>query len=128
AFLELDHHAGVRDVVREPGVVHLVHDRPAEYGAAARDRHPVGIAAEAAAADVARREAVRAAGATALDDELVATRRLPEWTHRGRDLGQRLRVAGILDAHDASRARPSVLWVESTPPLPDTSATSCRGT
>src|SRR5207249_10253702 len=114
-LLELDHHHRVRHLGGEARVVDLVHDGVAEDGAAPGDRRPLRLAREAAAAEVARREAMGPAAAAALHDQLVAARGLPEGRHLARDLREGLRVRR---RHDGSRARMSVECVERTPPLP----------
>src|SRR5712692_7265710 len=124
ALLQLDHHHRVRHLGGEARVIDLVHDGVAEDGAASRDGRPLRLAREAAAAEVARREAVRPAGAAALHDQLVAARGFPEGRHLARDLREGLRGGG---GHDGSRASTRVACVESTPPFPETSATSCCG-
>src|SRR5579883_3324066 len=124
SLLELHHHDGVRHLGGEAGVQGLVHDRHAEDRPASRHALPLGLPREAVAAKLARGKAARPAGTAALHHELVAARGLPEGRHRGRHLRKRLGRG----AHAGSRARTSVECVERRPPLPETSATSCRGT
>src|SRR5207237_972676 len=81
---------------------------------------PAGVARQTAAADLARRKAMRAAAPAALHHQLVAAGGLPEGGHLGRDLGQRLRDG----AHAGNLERTSVECGESTPPFPETRSTS----
>src|SRR5438552_2767178 len=116
--------SSMRSVRRGGGgrVVDLMHDGVAEDRATPGDGRPLRLARETAAAEVARREAMGAAAAAALHDQLVAARGLPEGRHLARRLREGLRVGR---RHDGSRARMSVECVERTPPFPETSATSC---
>src|SRR5512142_1257445 len=56
AFLELDEDDGVRDLGGEPGMVDLVHDVEADDRTTPGGGDPLGVAAEAATANLARRE------------------------------------------------------------------------
>ena len=102
-----------------------MHDGKREDLAPTRHLHPRRLVRQAGAAHRPRREAERAAAAAALHHELVAARGLEERRQLGGDGRDRLRR---LVRHDASLESTSVECVESTPPLPETSAMSCFAT
>ena len=125
AFLELHEDDGVRDLGGEPGMVDLVHDVEADDRAAPGRGDPLGVAAEAAAANLTRREPALTAALAALHDEPPLAGRGKERTQLLGDLRNRLLRIGH---HEESGLRTSVECMDRIPPLPDTRMTFRRST
>src|SRR4029077_15447337 len=114
---------------REPGMARLVHHDDAEAAPPPAHPLPLGAPGQAAAAHLASGEAERPAVEAALRRQLVAPGGLPGRRPLRCDRRDRRGRGGRRGlAHDASLESTSVECVDRTPPFPDTSATSCRGT
>src|SRR5262249_11643057 len=125
ALLELDDREHVGQALAKPGCLVLVRDREAVDGGAAARAHPLGRRREVDRAHGARREALRPAGAAALEVELVPREGLPVAAALLVDAREGLPVL----AHAAPRSIVTPLWrCPSIPPVPCTSAISQSAT
>src|SRR5262249_11336112 len=89
--------------------------------------HPLGRGGQAGRADRARRMAPRAAGAAALEVQLVTLQRLPVAARLLVDAREGLLVRSLPHARPRIMVTPLCRW-PSMPPVPCTSATSASGT